>query len=62
MRRLALGSVTGTYFLLSPPYHAGDTPLHLACEDDKGDAARLLVEHGANMRAVNKGKRARSRV
>lgn len=27
---------------------------HLACEDNYGDVAKLLVEHGANMDILNK--------
>ncbi|XP_046388168.1 26S proteasome non-ATPase regulatory subunit 10-like [Ischnura elegans] len=34
----------------------GNTPLHLACEEDRGEAALFLVSHGALIDAVNKEK------
>lgn len=33
--------------------HHGDTPLHLAAREDHLEAARLLLEHHASMRAAN---------
>jgi len=32
---------------------AGDTPLHLACEEGRLEVARLLVEAGASVTATN---------
>lgn len=32
----------------------GSTPLHLACEEDREQAAILLVEHGADIEAKNR--------
>lgn len=32
----------------------GNTPLHLACEEDRQEEARLLVSRGANLEIKNK--------
>lgn len=32
----------------------GSTPLHLACEEDREQAALILVEHGADIEAKNR--------
>lgn len=32
----------------------GNTPLHLACEEDRQDEAKLLVQHGADLETKNK--------
>ena len=32
----------------------GNTPLHLACEDEQNTCALLLVEHGASVEMKNK--------
>ncbi|KAL5506006.1 hypothetical protein EMCRGX_G007565 [Ephydatia muelleri] len=37
----------------SPPIEDGRTPLHLACEQQLIELVRLLVEHGANVNAVD---------
>lgn len=34
----------------------GNTPLHIACQDDMLEVAKLLVEHGADINRQNKEK------
>uniref|UniRef100_A0A673FZL1 Proteasome 26S subunit, non-ATPase 10 n=1 Tax=Sinocyclocheilus rhinocerous TaxID=307959 RepID=A0A673FZL1_9TELE len=34
----------------------GNTPLHLACDEERTEAAKLLVEHGASIYIENKEK------
>lgn len=38
---------------LNPKDNQGNTPLHLACEEDHGDCAVLLIEHGADIDRLN---------
>ncbi|XP_054273689.1 26S proteasome non-ATPase regulatory subunit 10-like [Macrosteles quadrilineatus] len=35
----------------------GNTPLHLSCEEDRGEVARLLIEKGARLDVENKEKK-----
>lgn len=32
----------------------GNTPLHLACEENRTDVAQILVENDADITAINK--------
>jgi 26S proteasome non-ATPase regulatory subunit 10 len=36
---------------------SGNTPLHMACEDNQVDMAMVLVESGANVELQNKSKK-----
>ena len=35
----------------------GNTPLHLACEEDRQDVAKLLITKGADVSVTNKEKK-----
>ena len=35
----------------------GNTPLHLACEEDRQEVAKLLVANGADITLTNKEKK-----
>lgn len=42
---------------LEAPDQAGMTPLHIACMYNQPKIARLLIRHGANMHALDRGRR-----
>lgn len=49
--------LTISELIVDPRDSYGNTPLHLACEEDRQREARLLVEHGASLDLRNAEKK-----